>query len=208
MKPNLHLVLAAVALVAVCLLALSRRSSPEVQAAAAASASDPAPLPVMARADLEKDASLHLQQTEARVAHLATQEVARDRYARAAEHAEETRRFLNRSRTEAWATVIRTNRERYLALRAKAAHSPNDETPCTICDGKSYLAHCIMCTTGRGKCEACHGSGHTAADEICPACLGNGKCFTCSGHGRMLCPYCDDGMVRADGQMPNFNLAE
>lgn len=208
MKSYQHLIIAAVALVLICTLALSRQSPAPKESAAHSNDATNAPITGMAREALEQDAELHRQHTEERIAALSRREADQERYARATAQSGESRRFINRSYAGAWKSVIETNRSLYLKLRARAATSPHGETPCTICDGQSYLAYCIMCRAHPGKCPTCQGHGHTAGDELCPTCLGGGKCFTCSGYNRMLCPYCDDGAVRADGRTPNFNLTE
>lgn len=208
MKSYQHLIIAAVALVLICTLALSRQSPAPSESSASSLTAASAPIVVMAREAMEKDTELQRQQTEERIAALSRREAGQERYARATAQSGESRRFINRSYAGAWKSVIETNRSLYLKLRARAATSPHGETPCTICDGQSYLAYCIMCRAHPGKCPTCQGHGHTAGDELCPTCLGGGKCFTCSGYNRMLCPYCDDGAVRADGRTPNFNLTE
>ncbi len=208
MKSYQHLIIAAVALVLICTLALTRQSPAPKESPGNSSNASTAPIPAMAREALERDAELQRQQTEERVAALNRREAGQERYARAAAQSGESRRFINRSYSSAWKSIIETNRSLYLKLRAKAATSPNGETPCTICDGQSYLAYCITCRAHPGKCPTCQGNGHSAGDELCPTCLGGGKCFTCSGHSKMLCPYCDDGAIRADGRTPNLHLSE
>jgi hypothetical protein len=208
MKSYLHLVIAAGLLALILTLALSRQKSAPEEVQARDSNLTSVPVVGMAPEAIEMDAELHHRHTEERVAALQRREAAQERYARAAAQSGENRRFLNRSYAEAWKSVIETNRPLYLKLRAKAAESKNGETPCTICDGKSYLPYCIACETHPGKCTTCQGHGRTVGDEVCPTCLGSGKCFTCTGHTKMLCPYCDDGDIRADGRMPNFHLSE
>ena len=208
MKSYQHLIIAAVALVLICTLALTRQSPAPKESPGNSGNASTAPITVMAREALEKDAELQRLQTEEHIAILNRREAGQDRYARASAQSGESRRFINRSYASAWKSVIETNRPLYLKLRAKAATSPRGETPCTICDGQSYLAYCIMCRAHPGKCPTCQGNGHTAGDELCPTCLGGGKCFTCSGHSKMLCPYCDDGTIRADGRTPNLHLSE
>lgn len=208
MKSHLHLIMAAVALVAICTLALSRQGPASEDSPASSVHPTAAPIVVMAREALAMDESLHQQQTQERVAAMEHQEATQQRYARAAAQSGESRRFINRAHAGSWKAVIDTNRPAYLALRAKATQSPQGETPCTICDGKSYLAYCILCRPHPGKCPTCLGGKNTAGDELCATCLGGGKCYACSGHSKMLCPYCDDGMIRADGHRPNFNFAE
>lgn len=208
MKSYQHLIIAAVALVLICTLALSRQSPAPKESGAHSSNANTAPITGLAREALEKDTELQRQHTEERIATLNRREASQERYARATAQSGESRGFINRSYAGAWKSVIETNRPLYLKLRARAATSPHGETPCTICDGKSYLAYCILCRAHPGKCPTCQGHGHTAGDELCPTCLGGGKCYSCSGHSKMLCPYCDDGAVRADGRTPNFNLSE
>lgn len=208
MKSYQHLIIAAVALVLICTLALSRQRPVPKESPDNSNRATAAPLTVMAREALERDAELQRQQTEERIAALNRREAGQERYARAAAQSGESRRFINRSYAGAWKSVIETNRPLYSKLRAKAATSPNGETPCIICDGQSYLAYCIICRAHPGKCPTCQGHGRTAGDELCPTCLGSGKCYTCSGHAKMLCPYCDDGAIRADGRTPNLHLSE
>ena len=208
MKSYQHLIIAAVTLVLIFTLALTRQSPAPKESPGNSSNASTEPIPAMAREALERDAELQRQQTEERVAALNRRETGQERYARAAAQSGESRRFINRSYSSAWKSIIETNRSLYLKLRAKAATSPNGETPCTICDGQSYLAYCITCRAHPGKCPTCQGNGHSAGDELCPTCLGGGKCFTCSGHSKMLCPYCDDGAIRADGRTPNLHLSE
>ena len=208
MKSYQHLIIAAVTLVLIFTLALTRQSPAPKESPGNSSNASTEPIPAMAREALERDAELQRQQTEERVAALNRRETGQERYARAAAQSGESRRFINRSYSSAWKSIIETNRSLYLKLRAKAATSPNGESPCTICDGQSYLAYCITCRAHPGKCPTCQGNGHSAGDELCPTCLGGGKCFTCSGHSKMLCPYCDDGAIRADGRTPNLHLSE
>ena len=106
-----------------------------------------------------------------------------------------SRQMLQQSKGGAWLQLITTNRPLYLALRAQAAKLPGGVTPCTICDGKSYLSGCVLCDHNNGKCPSCKGTGRTVNHNYCPVCVGSGKCFGCNGIGRMLCPFCDDGMI-------------
>lgn len=106
-----------------------------------------------------------------------------------------SRQIFQQAKGAAWLQLITTNRPLYLALRAQAAKAPGGVTPCTICDGKSYLSGCVMCDQHRGKCPSCQGTGRTVNQNYCPVCVGSGKCFSCNGIGRMLCPFCDDGMI-------------
>lgn len=106
-----------------------------------------------------------------------------------------SRQMFQLAKGAAWVQVITTNQPLYKALRELAANSPGGVTPCTICDGNSYLKSCVMCEHNDGKCPSCKGSGRTAHNAYCPVCVGSGKCFVCPGTGRMLCPFCDDGMI-------------
>ena len=106
-----------------------------------------------------------------------------------------SRQLFQQSKAGAWLQLITTNRPLYLALRAQAAKALGGVTPCTICDGKSYLSGCVLCDHNNGKCPSCQGTGRTVNHNYCPVCVGSGKCFSCNGIGRMLCPFCDDGMI-------------
>lgn len=105
--------------------------------------------------------------------------------------------------TRPYAVFIRTNTPTYLALveRAKAlAGKPNAEVRCTICSGDHYLRFCLLCRELNGKCRNCEGTGRIFVTEYCDWCIGSGKCFLCAGYGKMLCPFCDDGVI--DPKLP------
>ena len=106
-----------------------------------------------------------------------------------------SRQVFQLAKGAAWMQLITTHHPLYLALRQQAAKLPGGVTPCTICDGKSYMSGCVMCDHNDGKCPSCKGTGRTANNAYCPVCVGSGKCFGCNGIGRMLCPFCDDGMI-------------
>ena len=46
---------------------------------------------------------------------------------------------------DSWVMVLATNEPAFQALRQKAKRSPNEETPCTLCDGKGYMLFCLVC---------------------------------------------------------------
>lgn len=117
-----------------------------------------------------------------------------------------SRQMFQLAKGAAWMQIITTNQPLYQSLRALAAKSPGGVTPCTICDGKSYMRGCITCDRSSGKCPSCQGSGRTAHNAVCPVCVGSGKCFTCSGIGRMLCPFCDDGAIDVRRPPPSTTL--
>ena len=106
-----------------------------------------------------------------------------------------SRQLFQHTKGAAWMQLITTHHPLYLALRQQAAKLPGGVTPCTICDGKSYLSGCVVCDHNNGKCPSCKGSGRTVNHNYCPVCVGSGKCFVCNGIGRMLCLFCDDGMI-------------
>ena len=90
--------------------------------------------------------------------------------------------------------MIATSQALYAELRKKAATSPDKlTTPCTICDGQGAFP-CLMCEKNRGKCPECRGDGRQSG-EYCRTCIGDGQCFMCAGTGKMLCVFCDDGLV-------------
>ena len=103
---------------------------------------------------------------------------------------------------ESWLQLLAANESAFQALREKASRSPNEETPCTICDGKGSMHLCLLCPKNPGVCPACNGIGHDASGGPCPVCLGTRKCFACFGSRKMLCPFCDDGTISAKGPLP------
>ena len=105
-----------------------------------------------------------------------------------------------------WSELLATNSPAFIALRKKAAQSPSGETPCTLCDGGGYMRYCVLCPRDKGKCADCKGSGKLSAEDFCPSCLGTGKCFLCFGSGRMLCPFCNDGMISLKWPLPPARL--
>jgi hypothetical protein len=107
---------------------------------------------------------------------------------------------------DAWSEVLATNSAAFLALRKQAAQSPKGKTRCTLCDGAGYQPYCVLCAGDKGKCPSCKGTGRLSAKEYCPACIGSGKCFLCSGHGKMTCPFCRGGMVSLERPLPPARL--
>lgn len=104
---------------------------------------------------------------------------------------------------------IRTNTPTYLVLveRAKALKGKlGGEVRCTICSGDHYVPYCVLCRELKGKCRNCEGTGRIFATEYCPGCIGSGKCFLCQGVGKMLCPFCDDGMIDPTRPPPTNEL--
>jgi hypothetical protein len=144
--------------------------------------------------------SAHRTQTVIRVRYLANQEDKRERLGEASKDTVRNRRFLNLTRADAWESVLRTNQALFESLQRQAASSRNGETPCTICDGFSYLRYCVICNRNDGLCPSCGGTGEASGsgNALCPTCEGTGKCYGCNGAGKMLCPFCDDGMVLAE----------
>jgi hypothetical protein len=116
--------------------------------------------------------------------------------ARAESKTDQTRGLLQRDKRDAWTALLATNRQAFLALRDTARRSTNGETACEICDGRGSLTFCVLCTHNDGKCPTCGGTGHLSVTELCPTCVGSGKCYLCRGSGRMMCPFCNDGLIR------------
>lgn len=126
----------------------------------------------------------------------------RERMARAANEMLRTRRQAALQAHGGWSEILKANMPVYDALLEKAKSQPREQTPCTICDGLSYMP-CVMCKNHDGKCLTCGGSGHDVRDEFCPSCFGKGKCYLCNGNGKMFCPFCDDGTIKARGTPPS-----
>ena len=131
---------------------------------------------------------------QARISELSKREAETKQRERAASRAFDSRNNLRAAQQSFWNAVISTNWETFQALRRKAAESPHQETSCTLCDGKGHMHSCVLCRDHPGKCVTCGGTGRQF-DEMCPACLGKGKCYLCFGGGKMICPFCDDGVI-------------
>lgn len=133
---------------------------------------------------------------------LAQMEVAKEKRDLAASKSLAARAKLVAPCQESWEKFLASNDSAFQALREKASRSPNEETPCTLCDGKGSVRLCLVCRNNSGVCPTCEGSGHNAFGEPCPACLGTRKCFNCFGSGKMMCPFCNDGTISAKGPLP------
>jgi len=132
---------------------------------------------------------------------LVAMELEQGKRQRAAEKSEEFRKDLQFSRESAWSRVLVSNWQAFKALRQKAAASPHGQTPCTLCDGRGHMDHCVLCQD-TGKCPTCAGTGNAAHAEYCPTCLGKGSCYLCRGSKGMSCPFCDAGTVYLKGPVP------
>lgn len=192
---NFHVksALAVLALVAIGLGIRPAKDQPALAAAAPLGAANP----TTARAPSQTVAPpSEAQQQEAaqRIQEIAVREAELQARARAVSKTQEAQRRWKQQRFSAWGAMIASNQVLYAELRKKAATSADKlTTPCTICDGQGAFP-CLMCEKHRRKCPECRGEGRLAG-ELCSVCIGDGKCFMCSGTGSMLCPFCDDGMV-------------
>ena len=111
------------------------------------------------------------------------------------------RTALSASKQIVWNQILMTNSTEFYALRKIAARTPGGVTPCTLCDGEGYMDECIVCKNSDGKCVTCYGTGTlNNGKDICPTCIGSKNCYFCNGFKKMLCPFCDDGMI--DIQVP------
>ena len=147
------------------------------------------------------DKQSYLKAVQERAERLNQQELERAKIQRAQEKMPASRQELCQSLRIPWSAVLQTNAAKFQQLRALAAASAQGQTPCNICDGLSYMP-CILCPNTDGKCVNCNGGGRTPSAEYCPACIGSGQCFLCTGAGKMLCPFCDDGMIDLRHELP------
>ena len=161
----------------------------------------PNPVPIKARASQPVAQVVDAEAIEREQAALAQMEAQKEKRDLAASKTLTTRATLVASSQDSWEKLLASNDSAFQALRDKASRSPNQETPCTLCDGKGYMHQCLVCRN-RGVCETCSGAGHNAFGDPCPACLGTRKCFNCFGSGKMLCPFCNDGTISAKGPLP------
>jgi hypothetical protein len=182
-------------------------------------AQKPAPLPVTATTisvatpagdsapvDAAALQAAHDRETKVRIQELTRLQDTKTRRELAAEKMLPSRKFLQLTYAGRWSTVLTTNWPTFMELRRQAFNSPNQEVFCTICGGTERLPYCIVCSGNQGKCVSCRGTGRTSVDEICPTCLGNRKCFLCSGSGKMSCPFCIEGMVNTRRPAPSNQL--
>jgi len=148
------------------------------------------------------DRSLHHAAATARIEQLKKQELELEKLAEIQEQSHLSRDLLRQAHQYQWTAILRTNQTAFYALLKQAAKAPGGVVPCTICDGKSYMAFCAICNRVDGKCPTCGGSGQASTGKLCPPCGGTGKCFLCSGSGKMLCAFCDDGMIDVKHPLP------
>jgi len=154
------------------------------------------------QASVPEDTSGYEQELHAGLEALTRMEDEKEKRDRATAKSMAVRAQLQATCQKAWLEVLAINEPAFKALREKAKLSPNEETPCTICDGKGNMHFCLVCRKSRGVCETCSGLGHNGYGDICPTCLGTRKCFNCFGSGKMLCPFCNDGTISANGPLP------
>lgn len=146
--------------------------------------------------------AVYESQTPARVSELSRLEGQQQLRQRAAAETQSARESLQLAKSREWSALLASNWPTFLTLREQAARSPTGEAPCTLCDGAGYMQLCILCRDHRGKCVTCDGKGTRLANELCPTCLGNAKCYLCFGTGRMPCPFCNDGTISIRWRMP------
>lgn len=156
-----------------------------------------------ANRSLADQEQLQARQTEERIQDLKSQARHQSLLEAAHQQMPVTRRKVRESITNAWTRLLSANDVLYSSLLDKAKQTSRGQTPCTICDGDSYMP-CLLCQNHNGKCTECGGVGHFGSDAYCPACLGKGKCYLCAGSGKMLCPFCDDGMIEVNWPPPSL----
>ena len=142
----------------------------------------------------------YMSGVEERVYRVSSLEAEQAKRARAGKHSEDSRRHWQWELRSPWQSLIKTNYAAYEELLEKARQSPHGVTPCTLCDGQSYMP-CLLCKENNSKCLDCNGRGRRGA-EYCPTCIGTGRCYLCSGFGKMLCPFCDDGSIDVQHPRP------
>lgn len=135
-----------------------------------------------------------------RIKELEKMEIAKRREAHAAEKTLEARTQLQLLKGPAWREIVAANMQKFEALRAEAATSPDKSVPCSICDARGVLEVCVICDRS-GKCPTCQGTG-TSFNDVCPTCQKGGKCFLCSGSGKMPCPFCQSSSLSMEAITP------
>jgi hypothetical protein len=145
-------------------------------------------------------------QTQSRVRELSVLEGQQQLRQRAAAETQSERAGLQLAKSREWSALLASNWPAFLTLREQAAHTPTGETPCTLCDGAGYMPLCLLCGDHKGKCVTCDGKGTRLANELCPTCLGNAKCYLCFGTGKMSCPFCNDGTISVRWRMPPTSM--
>ncbi len=177
----------------------------------------PPPEPAPARVDPVVTASIqreveqtqkaaHERVTQTHVKELARLEAEQRKRHQAAAGMKLAREHLQFKAQDAWSELLATNSVAFMVLRKQAAHSVKGETPCTLCGGRGYQDYCVLCPGSRGKCAACQGTGKLSKEGYCPACEGSGKCFLCFGHGKMICPFCHNGVISLHWPLPPARL--
>lgn len=151
----------------------------------------------------EKKTSSYQQELQDRLKVLNGMEEAKDRRDLAASQMSGARKLLVSAYRETWSQILRTNWNTFLALRQEAAHDRSGQTHCTLCDGKGFQDYCVLCSENPGKCVSCKATGRTVNGQTCPTCLGNKQCFLCFGSGRMLCPFCNNGVIEFRRALPS-----
>ena len=143
--------------------------------------------------------------TQRRIAHLEELEEYQEKRAISAKALPHYRDRILASRKAEWTAILEKHWAEYEALLKVAEQSASGMALCTICKGDTYLDFCIFCEEpSNGVCATCSGEGIQFGDEICPTCNGSGKCFMCThDKHQMMCPFCDDGMIIADGPAPS-----
>jgi len=134
------------------------------------------------------------RQTEERLNQLAKQAEYLEKVQTAAQHTQESRKWVAQNAQNTWDAMLQANRAKYAALQQQLASSKTHTVHCTICNGLGEL-RCSLCTAHPGKCATCGGSGYDSQGNVCATCLGSGRCFLCSGTRKMNCIYCNDGMI-------------
>lgn len=157
---------------------------------------------VVAKSESGAAQSGYEQEVQARVQKLVEMSAKKASHDLAGSKMTESRKFLAITYRPQWANVLATNWSAFMGLRQKAAHTPTRETPCTLCDGNGSEPFCILCPKRVGKCVTCQGSGHIVAGQVCPTCYGNGACYLCFGSGKMLCPFCNNGVIEFRRPLP------
>ena len=169
--------------------------SPAAAGTDASTVAKPQPQTI-SQAEIQRQFTAMQQDQQSAAAELARRDAARGLRARAEAKTVEYRKVLQIDFADEWTSFLRDHWQTYKDLRARAAASRDGKTPCTICDGHGLMDSCFLCGS-TGMCPTCKGTGKLSltSDELCPTCLGSGKCYRCAGTGKMVCPFCDDGIV-------------
>lgn len=144
-------------------------------------------------------------ETVTRIKELTAQRDYIARKARAAQHRPAELKVVQSRYAARWLAVLTTNQATYLALREQAK-SEGGKTFCTICNGDGRATFCVVCDDHPTKCPDCKGSGRGFGVELCYTCEGSGLCALCGGTARMLCAFCDDGMILTRRPPPSYAI--